>query len=89
MAACNFSIPFNITPDELAAKARGAIQNAGGNFMGDASGGNFDVATPLGSIRGSYVVRQSVIHVTITSKPFLVGCSMIENQLRGYFQNVA
>lgn len=89
MAQCNFSIQFNATAEEVAGKARNAIMGAGGVFQGDASAGNFDVSTPLGNIRGSYVIQHPVIHVTISSKPFLVGCGVIEKQLRGYFASIA
>ncbi len=89
MSACNFSIPFNTTPEELSLKARHAIERAGGNFQGDSSTGNFSVSTPLGAIRGNYVIEGSLINVTISSKPFLVGCAVIENQLRSYFQTMA
>lgn len=88
MAQCNFSIHLNISPEEVAEKARTAIMNAGGSFTGNAASGNFDVSTPLGAIRGSYLIQQPLIHVTITSKPFLVGCGVIEKQLRGYFASV-
>jgi hypothetical protein len=89
MAQCNFSIPFSISADNVADRARHAITKAGGNFQGDANGGMFDVSTPLGAIRGSYTIQQSVIHVAILSKPFLVGCGLIEKQLRGYFETMA
>jgi hypothetical protein len=89
MAQCNFSIQFSTSADELAEKARKAIMSAGGSFQGNAQAGNFDVSTPLGAIRGSYVIQQPVIHVTISSKPFLVSCGLIEKQLQGYFETVA
>lgn len=88
MAQCNFSIPFSGSPDSLSLKAKQAITGAGGNFQGDPNGGTFEVSTPLGDIRGSYVVQQPSIMVTITSKPFLVSCGMIEKQLRGYFESL-
>jgi hypothetical protein len=89
MAQCNFSIPFSTSPDALSAKAQQAITRAGGNFQGDSNAGNFDVSTPLGDIRGSYVIQGNSIMVTIASKPFLVSCGMIEKQLRGYFESMA
>lgn len=89
MAQCNFSIQFNASADEVANKARTAIMGAGGSFQGNADAGTFDVSTPLGDIRGNYVIEHPVIHVTITSKPFLVSCGLIEKQLRGYFATVA
>jgi hypothetical protein len=88
MAQCNFSIPFSSSPEALSLKAQQAIMNAGGSFHGDSTAGNFDVSTPLGDIRGSYVIQQQVIMVSILSKPFLVGCGMIEKQLRGYFEQI-
>jgi hypothetical protein len=88
MAQCNFSIPFSVSAIEVAGKAKQAIMGAGGNFQGDSVAGNFDVSTPLGVIRGSYAIQNSVIHVAIHSKPFLVSCSLIEKQLRGYFEAI-
>jgi hypothetical protein len=89
MAQCDFSIQFSVSADEVAQKARAAIMDAGGSFQGNSDSGNFDVSTPLGDIRGSYVIQHQVIHVSISSKPFLVGCGVIEKQLRGYFASVA
>lgn len=88
MAQCNFSIQIGVTADEIAEKARTAIMGAGGSFSGNAGSGNFDVPTPLGTIRGSYVIQHPLIHVSISSKPFLVSCSVIEKQLRSYFASV-
>jgi hypothetical protein len=86
MAQCNFSIPFSSSPEALAAKAQQAIMGAGGSFQGDSTAGNFGVSTPLGDIRGNYTIQGSSIMVSIVSKPFLVGCGMIEKQLREYFE---
>jgi hypothetical protein len=88
MAQCNFSTHLQVSADEVAQRARTAILNAGGSFSGNAASGNFDVSTPLGAIRGSYVIQHPVIYVTISSKPFLVSCSLIEKQLKGYFASV-
>lgn len=88
MSQCSFSIPLNIPAGQVAQKARTAIMNAGGSFNGDAASGNFDVSTPLGAIRGSYVIQEPTMYVTISSKPFLVSCSLIEKQLHGYFATV-
>jgi hypothetical protein len=89
MAQCNFSIPVSITAEEVAATAKKAITDAGGSFNGNASAGNFEIGTPLGAISGSYVIQQSVIDVTISSKPLFISCDRIESQLRGYFDTIA
>jgi hypothetical protein len=86
MAQCNFSIPFSSSPEDLSLQAQKAIMASGGTFQGDATAGAFGVSTPLGDIRGNYVIQQQTIMVTITTKPFLVSCGMIEKQLRGYFE---
>ncbi len=86
MAQCNFSIPFQSSAQEVVSQARNAISQAGGNMEGNGDAGMFDVSTPLGEIRGSYTIENMIIHVTITSKPFIVSCGLIETQLRRYFQ---
>ena len=89
MAQCEFTIPFNVAAMDVADKARRAIGGAGGNFQGDEEAGKFDVSTPLGVIRGTYVIQHPNIYVTITEKPFLVSCGMIEKQLKNYFASMA
>jgi hypothetical protein len=85
MSQCNFSIPFTITPAEVATKAKAAITNAGGQFVGNEQSGGFHLATPMGTVRGSYSIQGNVLNVVIESKPFFIGCGVIETQLRKYF----
>jgi len=86
MPQCQFSIPYQATAEEVAEKASVAIQGAGGSFSGNAVSGSFTVPTPLGTVKGTYVIKHPVIHVTITSKPFFVGCTLIEQKLKGYLE---
>lgn len=85
MAQCNFSIPFQASPQAIADQARSAIVEAGGTFDGSSDAGIFDVNTPLGAVRGSYLIEAQVIHVSIHSKPLFVSCGLIEKQLKDYF----
>ena len=85
MSQCNFSIPISITPEDVARKAKAAITNAGGQFVGNEQSGAFHISTPMGAIRGSYVIEGTFLHVAIDSKPFLLGCGVIEKQLKSYF----
>lgn len=85
MSQCSFSIPINITPAQVASKAKAAITNAGGQFVGNEQSGAFHISTPMGAIRGSYVIEGTYLNVIIESKPFLLGCGMIEKQLKSYF----
>jgi len=70
-------------------KATAAIEKAGGSIQGDAEAGQFSVPVPaLGVVAGKYVeVGPNEREVTITQKPFLRSCAVIEtfarNQLGG------
>jgi hypothetical protein len=86
MASCDpFEIP--LPGDIIAAvgRVRAAISEGGGAFEGDEAAGRFTGKTPVGSIEGSYVVQASAIRVTISSKPMLAPCGMIESKIRSYF----
>ena len=86
MASCD---PFDIpVPGDIVAavsRIRSAIAEGGGAFEGDETAGRFTGKTPVGSIEGSYVVQSTEIRVTISSKPMLAPCGMIESKIRSYF----
>ena len=81
--ACNFSIPINGSPEQILKKARSAVQGQGGNFDGDNSNGNFKLSVMGNTIAGAYTVSGQNLQITITDKPFLVSCGMIESYLKG------
>lgn len=81
--ACDFSIPFSGNADAVLAKARSAVQSQGGNFNGDASGGDFNVSVFGNKIVGNYTVNGQTLNINITDKPFMVPCSAIESFLKG------
>ncbi len=83
MAACNFKIPFAGSAEEVFLKAQKAVQSQNGNFSGDTSKGSFDVSVFGNSIAGTYTITGNEMDVSITSKPFLLSCGMIENYLKG------
>ena len=80
--ACDFSIPFSGNTEDVLAKAKKAVQSQGGNFNGDASGGDFDVSVFGNKITGNYTVNGQVLNINITDKPFMVPCSAIEGFLK-------
>ena len=82
MAACNFSIPFFGSPQDVISKARSAVQSQNGQFNGDASSGNFELSVFGNAIKGSYTVAGNTLNVVIDSKPFLLPCSAIEGFLK-------
>jgi hypothetical protein len=82
MSACNFSIPFSGTPDEVLGKARSFMQSQGGNFDGDTNSGNFNASVFGNTIAGSYTVNGQTLNIVIDSKPFMIPCSTIEGFLK-------
>lgn len=84
MASCApFTIDFTISPEELVGKAKSAIEKAGGSFSGNTSAGSFDISSPV-KVEGNYTVSGQTITLTVTEKPMIVPCSMIEAKLKEY-----
>ena len=82
MSDCNFTIPFEGPAEKVLIKARFAVESQGGSFTGDSSAGNFAVSVFGNSIAGSYTVTGQDMNIIITSKPFMIPCSMIEGFLK-------
>ncbi|GAB3503423.1 hypothetical protein [Emticicia fontis] len=85
--ASSFNIDFPGTSNQFVVTANNAITQKGGIFKGDNNKGMFSLDTPIGDIKGSYLVLSTVdspqthIEVTITDKPFLVPMRKIENTI--------
>jgi len=60
------------------------IQNSGGKFSGNEKSGSF--VNRAGDISGKYLVGDSNITITITSKPFIYPNSIVESKIREYFE---
>jgi hypothetical protein len=82
MSACNFSIPFTSSPEEVFQKAKKSVESQGGTFNGDTNGGSFELSIFGNAIIGAYTVSGQELNVVIEEKPFLVPCSMIEGFLK-------
>ncbi len=82
--SCKFSIYYPHPKTELVSQLEDAMQKANGEFYGDTNHGVFQGKTPIGGFSGSYVVQEDTIEVTIDKKPFLVGCSRIEDEINNY-----
>lgn len=82
--SCKFTIRYSKPKETLVNQLRDAISKVNGQFAGDTSAGSFKGQTPIGGFSGSYKVEGDDIHVNIDDKPFLVGCSRIEKEIRNY-----
>ncbi|CAM3549175.1 hypothetical protein [Paracidovorax anthurii] len=63
------------------------IHDHGGTITGGPSGGAFSVDTPLGSVAGTFMVSGQ--SCTITKRPFILPCKVIENFIRNNLPTVA
>ena len=82
MAACNFSITFSGSAEDVLMKAKSSVQSQGGNFNGNETNGIFDVSVFGNTIKGSYSVSGQNLDIIIDSKPFLIPCNTIESFLK-------
>jgi len=86
MAKHSFSVNFPGAAADIIAKAKGAIEKAGGKFGGDEKKGDFSVPTPAGTVKGVYTITAQAFAVDITDKPFVVPGSAIETQVRKFLE---
>ncbi len=84
MAKCEFSFDTAADAGSLIAKARTAITGIGGELNGNDTEGTFKIPTPLGTVKGNYIVSTGSVKLSITDKPMLIGCGVIEEKLRDY-----
>ena len=88
MPACNFSIPFSGSPQDILNRAQAAIHDQGGHFRGDGMTGSFELTVLGSSINGSYNISGQELHVTIDNKPFMIPCSTIQSYLTKHLEAV-
>ncbi|MEO6538952.1 MAG: hypothetical protein ABIT07_00465 [Ferruginibacter sp.] len=82
MSACNFTIPFTSSPENVMQKAKATILGQGGNFNGNETAGNFSISIFGNTVIGSYTVNGQELTVLIEEKPFLIPCNSIESFLK-------
>lgn len=88
--ATSFNIAYPGTSSEFASTAGNTITTKGGEFNGNDTKGTFSIDTPIGDVKGSYLVlsepgsAETKIEVTITDKPFLVPMRKIESAIASF-----
>ncbi|MBK7299509.1 MAG: hypothetical protein IPI79_03330 [Moraxellaceae bacterium] len=80
---------FTVTPNdslkETLDRVKQTIVSKGGTFTGTTEQGEFAGVTPVGKVKGKYVVKGKDIEIVITDKPFVAPMSIIEDRVRNYF----
>jgi len=80
-----FDVPAPADLSAAIARVQALIVGEGGSFTGDVKAGRFAGPTPVGRVEGRYTVQGAVIRITITSKPMVAPCGVIESKVRRYF----
>ena len=83
-----FNIAVQGDIHETLETVRALICENGGRFEGDHESGTLVGTTPVGSIKGHYIVRGNTCQITITDKPMLAPMKRIEEAVRDYFATV-
>ena len=90
MASCPpFSVDFTGSAQELFVKIATMIHDHGGTITGGPSGGAFTVGSPLGAVAGTFMVSGQTCTITITQRPFLLPCGVIQNFIKSHLPAVA
>ena len=84
MSSCDpFSLTIPGTAAEFLAKAQNAAVKMNGVFTGNETTGSFDINSPMGKVAGTYIVNGQTATITVSEKPMMLGCGMIEGLLKG------
>ena len=82
----SFTVQIKDEISSLLKKIESEIIRSGGRFQGNPENGSFDVKSIIGTIKGEYCcISDNEIRITIKDKPFILGYSTIENEVKGYF----
>jgi len=83
--ATTFTLPLAQDTATALEHIKSGITEAGGDFEGDTDTGTFAGKTPLGTIKGSYLVKNdNEIEITINKKPMLLSKVAIKSAITDY-----
>jgi len=86
-SACNFSVSFKGSAEELFKKTRAKLKEHNGTIEGDLQQGSFHLPVPfMGNVKGTYRIEGQVATFDISEKPGFVGCDMIKGIIQGYVE---
>jgi hypothetical protein len=89
MGQCKFSYQLKEPAAELLAQIQQLAKEYGGEFQGDDKSGYLAIKMFIGTIAGEYTIAGDQLELTITKKPFLVGCATIDATIRQYLPVLA
>ncbi len=83
-----FEIKMTGTARELIDKTRAKLQLQGGTLTGDEHSGKITLAVPIvGIIEGNYSISGNVLTITVTEKPALLPCGLIQSKITDFLES--
>ncbi|RLA71618.1 MAG: hypothetical protein DRG24_05090 [Epsilonproteobacteria bacterium] len=82
--AITFMLPLADDKEVALEHIKTGIIESGGSFEGDLNDGIFAGKTPLGMIKGSYLINANEIEVTINKKPMILSKTAIKSAMEEY-----
>ncbi|PWT74943.1 MAG: hypothetical protein C5B59_09940 [Bacteroidetes bacterium] len=83
MSTCYFTIQFAGSTVDFYRKIKKAIEENNGSVTGDSSSGTFAIPVLGSTVAGSCAITGQSLMITITKKPVVISCSLIEKYVRG------
>ncbi len=89
MAQCQFTYRLQVPAETLLEQIRQLAEEYQGEIQGDEHSGRLRLSLFIGTIQGEYTIAGDELQLTITQKPFLVGCGTIDATIRQYLSALA
>lgn len=79
-----FSVSYNKSFEKLLEKLQLLLKNEEGYLTCTNNQGDFQVKTPIGIFKGSYIYKNQMISINLEKKPFFISSLLIENEVKKY-----
>jgi hypothetical protein len=86
MTGCRIERKLSEVPLTLA-RAKKEAEKFRSRWDGDETGGDYTLRTPLGTIEGTYSLKDAVVVFSIAKKPTLIPCGLIERVLDQFLKS--
>ncbi|TDW52692.1 hypothetical protein EV144_1011383 [Flavobacterium sp. 270] len=78
------SVNYEKSFDKLIEKLQLLLKNEDGHLTCINNMGNFNVNSPIGVFKGTYVYKNNIISINLDKKPFFISTRLIENEVKKY-----
>ena len=80
------TINYDKSIDKLIEKLKILAKNENAYLKGNSNQGEFEVKSNIGTFKGTYNVKNSLINILIEKKPFFISTKIIEREIKKYLE---